>query len=61
MKEELRFSFFLNIFYSFVSLTLDPKKTWVLGLGFGSGPRTKPKAKTQRDQDSEFNSIHFGK
>ncbi len=40
--------------------TLDPKKTWVLGLDLGPGPRPKPKSKTQRDPDSKFNSIHFG-
>ncbi len=29
-------------------------------MGFGFGPRTKPKPKIQRDPDSEFNSLQFG-
>jgi hypothetical protein len=33
-----------------------PKKTWVLGLD----PGPNPNLKTQRDPDSEFNSIYFG-
>ena len=33
-------------------------KTQKKNLGFGFGPRTKPKP--QRDPDSEFNSLHFG-
>ena len=43
--------------------TIDPEKTWVLGLGFGCGPKDKPEPKTQvflGITNSEFNSIHFG-
>jgi hypothetical protein len=35
---------------------------WVLGLGFRSGPKSKPKPQTQFFlglTNSEFNSIHF--
>jgi hypothetical protein len=36
------------------------KKTWVLGLSLGLGSELRPKPKTQRNQDSEYNSINYG-